>query len=54
MFKNIMALCDKSGQFLFQVMPDIFPHGRITADEMLLWDKYYEQQKQMRDSKKGR
>lgn len=36
-----MALCEKSGQFLFQVMPDKFPHGRITQIELDLWDKFY-------------
>ena len=43
MIKNAMILCDKSGQFLFQVMPDKFPHGRWTIVEALLWEKYYEQ-----------
>ncbi len=36
-----MALCEKSGQFLFQVMPDVFPHGRLTNIELELWDRFY-------------
>jgi len=41
MIKNVMTLCDKSGQFLFQVLPDKFPHGRLTGVEMELWNRYY-------------
>jgi len=42
MIQNVMALCDKSGQFLFQVMPDRFPYGRISDVEMALWSKYFD------------
>jgi len=41
MIRFTMALCEKSGQFLFQVLPDRFPYDRVTKIEMLLWDKYY-------------
>lgn len=37
-----MSLCDKSGRFLFEALPDIFPHGRVTMTEMELWARYYE------------
>jgi len=36
-----MTLCEKSGQFLFQVMPDRFPCGRFTIKEAMMWEKYY-------------
>ena len=56
MMENIMALCDKSGQFLFQVCPDKFPveavQGRVGMTEMLLWDKYYTKKKAAMDSKR--
>jgi len=47
MVKNTMLLCDKSGQFLFQVLPDVFPHGRITEIEMHLWNMFYEEKNSM-------
>jgi len=49
MIKNVMAMCDKSGRFLFEVLPDLFPHGRITPDEMLLWELYYTEKKEQMD-----
>ena len=54
MVRNVLSLCDKSGQFLFQVLPDRFPHGRVTMIELKLWDKFYTEQKNRRDSRKGR
>jgi hypothetical protein len=52
MIKNTMSLCDKSGQFLFQVMPDKFPHGRLTLKEMLLWEKFYDEQNQRQEARR--
>ena len=53
MVKNTMILCDKSGQFLFQVLPDMFPHGRLTQVEMQLWSKFYEEKEERRKAKNG-
>jgi hypothetical protein len=36
-----MILCDRKGRFLFEVMPDRFPEGRLTDVEMALWGMYY-------------
>ena len=43
MIQNALAMCDKNGRFLFEVMPDFFPHGRFTQVEAELWAKYFEQ-----------
>jgi hypothetical protein len=32
--------------FLYQVRPDLFPEGRLSDTETLLWSRYYEQKKQ--------
>jgi len=52
MIRNVMALCDKSGQFLFQVMPDRFPHGRVTSLELELWSRYYTEKKAKEKSRR--
>ena len=44
-----LSLCEKNGAFLFQVLPDVFPQGRLTEVEISLWDKYY---KDREDAKK--
>lgn len=36
-------LCDMRGRFLFEVLPDLFPQGRLTDVEVGLWGLYYEQ-----------
>lgn len=35
-------LCDLRGRFLFEVLPDLFPEGRLTDVETALWGQYYE------------
>ena len=35
-------LCDLRGRFLFEVLPDYFPQGRLTDVEVGLWGQYYE------------
>jgi len=40
-----LSLCDKNGMFLFQAMPDVFPQGRLTELELMLWEKYFEEKK---------
>ncbi len=37
-----MQLCDMRGRFLFEVRPDLFPHGRLTGVECELWGMFYE------------
>jgi len=44
--QHAMMLCDKNGRFLFEVLPDHFPQGRLTRVEILLWSKYFEQKKE--------
>jgi hypothetical protein len=36
-----MTLCDMKGRFLFEVRPDLFPQGQLTAVECALWGNYY-------------
>lgn len=36
-------LCDMRGRFLFEARPDLFPQGRLTLEEMVLWSMYYEE-----------
>jgi len=58
MIQNVMSLCDKSGQFLFHVLPDKFPaeaaQGRVGETEMLLWEKYYTRKKAEADRRRRR
>lgn len=49
MIRNAMGMCDKSGQFLFQVLPNLFPHGHLTLTEMMLWEKYYKEKEERRN-----
>ena len=37
-----LALCNKSGRFLFEARPDLFPQGYLTDLEMEMWGEYYE------------
>jgi hypothetical protein len=34
-------LCDLKDRFLFEVIPDVFPEGRLTDIECALWGRYY-------------
>jgi hypothetical protein len=45
-----MTLCEKNGAFLFQVLPDVFPQGRLTEVEIGLWEKYYQDKKDKKQS----
>jgi len=40
-----MALLDLrgSGEFLFQVRPDVFPEGFLTQVEVCLWIEFYKE-----------
>jgi len=37
-----MMLAERQGAFLFQIRPDLFPHGFLTQTELELWGIYYE------------
>ena len=39
-------LCDMRGRFLFEVLPDLFPQGRLTDVEVGLWGRDYEAKSQ--------
>jgi len=41
-----MALCDKNQKFLFEVLPDYLPFGRLTNVEVGLWSLYLEQKQE--------
>jgi hypothetical protein len=41
-------LCDLKGRFLFEVIPDIIPEGRLTDVECNLWGRYYHDKNQDR------
>ena len=46
-----LALCHLNHDFMFRVRPDLFPHDRLTLDEILLWQKFLEEREK---SIKGR
>lgn len=35
-----LALCNKTGRFLFEVRPDLFPQGYLTDLELEMWGEY--------------
>lgn len=35
-----LALGFKHGRFLFEMLPDLFPEGMVTPQELDLWGKY--------------
>jgi hypothetical protein len=37
-----------SHRFLFEVIPDLFPHQYLTEVERGLWQRFYEEQKSLR------
>jgi len=37
-------LADKFGKPLFEVRPDLFPHGRLTGIEISLWEIHLKEQ----------
>lgn len=40
-----LALGDKWGKALYELLPDYFPWGRLTPLESQLWIKFYEERK---------
>jgi hypothetical protein len=46
--RNALALCEARGAFVFQVAPQFCPWGRLTAVEIGLWARYYEDLKAQR------
>ena len=51
--KLILVLADKFGKPLFEMCPNIFPHGYITDVEKLLWMHYYEHKAKLTDKNNG-
>jgi len=43
-----MSLGDKFGKPLYELIPDVFPHGRLTQVETALWGKFYEERVERR------
>ena len=37
-----LSLCHAKGRFLFEVIPDVFPEGRLTEPELILWGRFLE------------
>jgi len=35
-------MCEQNGRFLFEALPQHFPHGRWTEDEAALWALHYQ------------
>lgn len=38
---NALYLCERKSRFLFEVRPDLFPEGQLGAVECELWDMFY-------------
>jgi len=43
--RHALTLCDRNRRFLFEVLPDKFPQGRLTHLELLVWERYFEDKK---------
>lgn len=46
-----MALCYSRGRFLYEARPDLFPEGRVTTTEIVLWGMYYDNIKERTKTK---
>ena len=44
--------CGETGGWLFEVIPDLFPHGRLTPIESELWVRHYKEKKERADKRK--
>lgn len=42
-------LCEHKGRFLFEVLPQYFPHGRLTHAESALWGMYFDDKQKNQD-----
>lgn len=38
-----LGRCGETGGWLFEVLPDLFPHKRLTPIEAELWGRYYKE-----------
>lgn len=43
-----MILCHRSGRFLFEARPDLFPEGMLGQVEIELWSKFEDFKKGMK------
>jgi hypothetical protein len=48
-----MALADLRGGWLFELLPDVFPGGRLTEIEIELWSRYFDEKNQRTRTKNG-
>jgi len=48
MIQDALLLCDHRKRFLFEVLPDYFPQGRLTGIERELWGRYYKRKERER------
>jgi len=39
--RNLLALLELKGGYLFQARPDLFPEGYLTDTELALWNYHY-------------
>ena len=44
-----MQLADSRNKFLFEIRPDLFPHGYLTDTELEMWELYYQDKQERRD-----
>lgn len=42
------ALAHARGRFLFELLPDRFPYGRVTDVELEVWSLYYDDRRRER------
>ncbi len=50
----VLARCGEAGGWLFEILPDLFPHGRLTLIESELWVRHYKEKKERADKRKRR
>jgi len=48
-----MIRCYERHKFLYEAKPDLFPEGRLTTTEQLMWDMYDRELKADRESRKN-
>ena len=43
-----MILCRRNNKFLYEARPDLFPHGRLGAVEIDLWERFQDFEDEVR------
>jgi len=49
-----LARCGETGGWLFRVLPDLFPHKRLTPIEAALWGRYYQEREERRKKNRNK